>query len=162
LLDGGRFAESQTKTSRIELHALAAEVFPVLLDYVYSTGASVADSMLPFSTQNATALYSLAKYFCIRSLRSLAKQFWKTDIRSSKTCETYYEHATMLQEAKIPQTATIMCITYIKKLKTSSPLLHIAYVKFWLDVEKDCRTIPQPPSQSSIGTFLSEKQRCGS
>jgi BTB/POZ domain len=131
---GGRFAESQTRTSRIELHEIAAAAFPVLLDFCYSTGASsVAADSIPFTTNNATALYSMAKYFGIRSLRSLAKQFWKTDIRSSKTCETYYEHATMLHEEKILETATTMCTSNIMQLKTSSPLLRVAYVKFcWM------------------------------
>jgi BTB/POZ domain len=61
LQDGGRFAESQSKTSRIQLHPMTAVAFPMLLDFMYF---SEQDGPAPFTTTaNATALYSLANYF---------------------------------------------------------------------------------------------------
>lgn len=135
LRDGGRFAESQSKTSRIELHAVAAEAFPMLLDFVYS---SERDDPVPFTTDNATALYSLANYFGIRRLQYLAKQFWKTDIKKSVDAgETYYVYATKLQEDKVLQAATRACKDNILKLTTSSRLLHVDHVDFWFDIAVD-------------------------
>lgn len=106
--------------------------------------------LLPPTTRRTCI--SLAKYFDIRRLRSLAKQFWEADIQSSETCETYYEHATMLQEEKILQTATHMCTATIMKRKASSPLLHVAHVKFWLDIENNFAsdTIAAIPADHSL------------
>ena len=94
--DGGRFAESSQKTSRIELDEIAAKVFPQLLDYVYSVEAP-----LEISTESATALYHLGGYFEMRRLRWEAKQFWQKDMTSAN-CGMYYEHSQSLLDAYHP------------------------------------------------------------
>jgi BTB/POZ domain len=139
LSGGGRFSESQTSTSRIELHALAANEFPIFLDYIYSTEK---DDPISLTTANATALYSLAKYFQMPRLQRLAKKFWKADIKRSKACEMYYEHATLLQEATILQAATRSCKNNIMTITTSSRLLCSTFIQFWLDLESD-RSLPK-------------------
>jgi BTB/POZ domain len=126
LQDGGRFAESQSQTSRIQLHPMTAVAFPMLLDFMYS---SEQDGPAPFTTANATALYSLANYFVAFDVFSFwPRSFWKTDVmqrtrNSVYAAETYYVHAAMLQEDTILQAATRFCKDNILKLSTCSRLL---------------------------------------
>jgi BTB/POZ domain len=75
---GTTFSEAQDNTSRIELNELAAKAFPEFLDYVYMPGQK-----MEFKTENATALYSLAKYFDVQRLRYGAKQFFRQDLRTT-------------------------------------------------------------------------------
>jgi BTB/POZ domain len=143
---GGRFFEFQTNTSRIELHELAAQQFPVFLDYLYS---SEKDNAMSITTANVTALYSLAKYFQSPRLQHLAKKFWKVDIKRSDTCEIYYEHATLLQEVCILQAATRSFKENLMNITTSSRLLQsAAYIQLWLDVENDPGYLPKTQAYS--------------
>jgi BTB/POZ domain len=96
----GNFSETQNSTSRIELSEIAAQAFPVLLDFLYAPPHVM--KILFITTENATALYSLSKYFDIRPLRLLAKQFWKSDIQVL-TLKTYFEHVTILQQPAVLQ-----------------------------------------------------------
>jgi hypothetical protein len=89
LQTGDRFPEGQSNTSRVELEVLAAEAFPVLLDFMYDQNSTLA-----VNSKNASALHYLGQYFGIRRLRWEARQFWTSDVRTyMNTWATYYEHA---------------------------------------------------------------------
>jgi len=124
---GGRFAETKDATSRIELEELASKFFPVLLDYLY-------DGTLPLTTDNATALHSMAKYFDMRRLRWEAKQFWQKDISNAITCGVYYEHARILNNEKVLDTATKACSEHILNITKTSRLVHVPEPQFWLKI----------------------------
>jgi BTB/POZ domain len=127
------FAESQDKTSRTQLNVLQSKAFPEFLDYMYSTGQAMT-----FSTDTATALYSLAKYFAVKRLQNEAKKFCLRDMLDVNQCGTYYEHATILQEDTILIPAAKFCranIVYIDH--NSSRLLCVPDPQFWLDLMKD-------------------------
>jgi hypothetical protein len=73
----------------------------------------------PFITrENATALYSLSKYFDTRPLRLLAKQFWKRDIQAL-TWKTYYDHALILQQPAVLQRAMTVFWEHVLKMERS-------------------------------------------
>jgi len=124
--DGGRFAESRSSTSHIELNELAANAFPDVLDYAYSV-----DGPLTVTTENATALYSLGQYLDMRSLRWEAKQFWKKDL-TIDTCAIYYEHASLFQDEKILNTVIEVATENVMKLNPASPLVKMEYPSFWI------------------------------
>jgi hypothetical protein len=126
-LFGNSFSESTDRKSRIELHELAAKVFPDLLDYLYHLGPN-----MPFTTENATALYYMAKYFDMDRLRWDAKQFWKRDLERVGACGTYLEHAYLLQVDKILQPANRACMANIMSMDTTSRLVHVPDSSFWL------------------------------
>ena len=123
---GGRFAESKSNCSRVELEGIAAKAFPALLDFVYT-------GKLQITTDTATALHYLGGYFEVRRLRWEVKQFWKKDL-TVRNCGIYYEHAKIFQDDKIKTAAINMCTINIKDLDTSSSLVSILDAEFWLDV----------------------------
>jgi hypothetical protein len=126
--DGGRFAESKTQTSCIEFDEIAAKAFPLLLDFLYSPDAEVQ-----LTTENATALHSMAKYFDIRYLRWKTNEFWRKGMTIA-TCGTYYEHAWILQDEKILKAASAKCAENIMEIKNSTRLVRVPDAKFWLDL----------------------------
>jgi hypothetical protein len=97
---GGRFAESSSNTSRINLTELEANAFPHLLDYLCSV-----DADLEISTETATALHNLGGHFEARRLRWDSNEFWMTDV-NAKNCGTHYEHAKILNDQKVLVAAT--------------------------------------------------------
>ena len=132
---GGRFSEAKDRTSRIELETQAADAFPELLDYMY-----FPDRALVINTNNATALYSMAKYFDMRCLRWEASNFWKLDIRTHVACGVYYEHARLLNENKILEAAVDSCSSQIMSISKTSRLVHVPDPNFWLRIFKNNET----------------------
>jgi BTB/POZ domain len=127
-------AESQNNASRIELREREAKAFPLRLDYMYDATAP----KLPFTTDNATALYSLAKRFLVTRLYTEAKAFCRQDMRHGDKCGTYYEHATILQTKSILTLAAKYCRKKIKKINpTTSRLYHVPNPQFLIDLMKD-------------------------
>lgn len=131
--DGGRFAESQNATSRIELNnELAAKCFPQLLDYLYYPNTSLEESSsLILNTQTATGLHFLADYFEIPRLSWETSQFWEKDI-NNETCSTYYEHALILRNDKILQATIHYCIENVMVQRPASHLIQVVEPEFWL------------------------------
>lgn len=72
----------------------AADVFPAILDYIYS------DKNVKFSTSNATATRHLAHYFGIRSLWKMASVFIRGDF-SLSTAATYLNEAILYHDCKL-------------------------------------------------------------
>jgi BTB/POZ domain len=128
----GAFAESHDNTSRIVLHELAAKAFPEFLDYVYMAGKKVV-----CTADNATALYSLAKYFDVRPLRLEVKKFCLENMQNSIHCGTYYEHAKILQMESILGAAKKSCTTFAHNIKDDARLLHVTDMQFWIDLMEE-------------------------
>jgi BTB/POZ domain len=117
----GNFSEAQDKTSRIELNELQAKAFPQLLDYMYLTGEKMS-----FTTDTASALYSIVKYFGVVRLQYEVKNFCLQDMQHVETCGTYSEHATILQETSLLESAAEFCRENISQIDpTHSRLLHV-------------------------------------
>ena len=140
--DGGRFSESQSSTSRIELEEITAKVFPVLLDYLYSVSKV---SGLPLNEDNVIPLYWLAKYFEIRRLRWETKQYWRQNLDTC--CDFFYEHAFILHDEAVMDAAAQACIKKLMDLSSDSRLVHVSNPQFWLD-------LPQHVSTSNSETSL--------
>lgn len=123
-----RFSESKTETSKIQLNRMAAEAFPVMLDWVYAVGDN-----LKVSTENATALHFLGEYFENPRLRWESQFFWKTDM-SVQNWKTYYEHAKLFKDELILAALTRFSIDHIEEFSTDSDITRITDTDFWLDV----------------------------
>ena len=124
-----RYAESKSRTSRIELDPLAAKAFPQLLDFVYSSD----DNGLAANTENATALHYLGQYFEIRRLRWLARQFWKKDL-SLINVDTYYEHAKKFHDGRVLEAAASLCSKNIMKIESTSRIIQISDSNLWIRI----------------------------
>jgi hypothetical protein len=125
----------ESTTSRMELPELCAQAFPEFLDYVYMAAENKkGGGGCCFTTGNATALYSLAKYFDVRRLRHEVKKFILQDCRQSETCGTYYEHAKILDEHVILEALTSYWRDHSAFLQQDSRLLDVTDAQFWLDL----------------------------
>lgn len=105
------FTDHRSNTTRLEIERLAAQAFPVLLDYMYS-----ANSDLDIRTDNATALFALSAQLGIRSLRRKVKDFWTRDM-SMENLSTYYGHARVFKDDKILAFAEEFCAKHIFEVK---------------------------------------------
>jgi len=96
LFKQSHLTEFSTNSSRINMEDSAADVFPAILDYIYS------DKNVKFSTNNATAIRHLSHYFGIRSLWKLASVFIRGDF-SLTTSPTYLTGAVLYHDEKLEQ-----------------------------------------------------------
>lgn len=119
--------EQISGTTRMELHELAANAFPAMLDFMYQTS-----DKLGVVTETATALHALGAFFENKRLQWEAKQFFKKDI-SVSNCHIYYEHAKIFEDEKILDQIARMVADRknLLSLQTTSPLIMIADVDFW-------------------------------
>jgi BTB/POZ domain len=137
LYHNGNFSEAQDCTSRIGLNELTAKTFPRFLDYMYGKPRML------FTADNATALYSLAKYFDVRRLRHEAKKFILQDMqpgdneRLPSSCCTYYKHAKLLHEDTILQAATKCFRDNIQDARVNWRMALVTDHVFWLDLMND-------------------------
>jgi hypothetical protein len=117
---------------------------------MYSAGLKVC-----FTTDSATALYSLAKYFGVARLQNEVKKFCLEDMQMVDTCGTYYAHATLLQVENVLQAATKFCRENITRIPIhSSRLHHVPDPQFWLDLMKE--HAEKGTIKSKLGFRLSE------
>jgi hypothetical protein len=128
LQSGDRFTEGQCNTSRIELETLAAQAFPVLLDYMYNQSSKLA-----VNSKNAAVLHYLGQYFGLRRLRWEAREFWISDV-SISNAGTYYEHARMFQDEKLLTRIGETCADCILDIPITSILLKLIDAEFLLAV----------------------------
>lgn len=107
-------AESQPQNvSRLELHRLAIDAFPVLLDYMYSHSGNLA-----ITTQNATALHALAFHLEIKALRAKVKAFWLDDVNMNNLC-VYYQHARVFKDRRILSFCEEYCAGHVFEVEES-------------------------------------------
>lgn len=119
------FAESKNNTSRISLPDLAADAFPVMLDFIYSPSRE-----LDIHTNNAASLHYLAQYFENTLLRYEARQFIKDDLRLSN-CHLYYERASLFCDSKILNAVAALCAKVLVRISPASPIMDGMDPEFW-------------------------------
>ena len=100
--------EKKDSTSHINLERGDAQVFPVMLDYMY-TGE------LDASTQNAVALRSLARYFHCRELMRAANAFIQNDLKL-ETAPTYLLHAWEQNDEKLQEASRKLIKAHFNRL----------------------------------------------
>jgi hypothetical protein len=99
---------------------------------MYSVGEKVS-----FTTDTATALYSIAKYFGVKHLQNEVRKFCLEDMQKVETCGTYFEHVTILQVESILEAAAKFCHGNLLLIDCyNSRLKHAPDPQFWLDVMK--------------------------
>lgn len=101
------YVDAASNLSRIELHSLAADAFPAVLDYLYSSTGQLA-----ISTNNAAALHALSQHLEMKSLRRVVQKFWSSDLTMDNLC-TYYQHARVFQDTKLLTFAEEFCAKHI-------------------------------------------------
>ena len=121
------FFEASNSTSRIELDETAANAFPIFLDYMYCP----LEQELKITTENATALHYLGKYFENRRLRWLVKRFVSNDI-SIETCSIYYAYAKSFHDDKILHAVATFCREHIDSITPENPLLKSVDLDFMM------------------------------
>jgi uncharacterized small protein (DUF1192 family) len=100
--------EKQGSTSHINLERGDAQVFPIVLDYMYT-------GQLEASTQNAVALRSLARYFHCRELMRTVSAFIQNDLKL-ETAPTYLLHAWERNDEKLLEASRKLITTHFDKL----------------------------------------------
>jgi hypothetical protein len=143
-----KFSEGQSSQSSINLHELAAEAFPVMLDFMYApTG------QLEATTENATALHYLGQYFEIRRLRWDAKQFWKKNL-GLDTVAIYSEHARIFQDEKILNAVASVCAKKIMKIDASHRILACSDFRLWYDILHNNGMLPNDEFSRHLSTLI--------
>ncbi|GKY96578.1 hypothetical protein MPSEU_000617400 [Mayamaea pseudoterrestris] len=123
------FAENKNKTSRVELHELAANAFPAMLDYIYNINVGVE-----LTTENATPMHFLGRYFDIPRLRWLAKQFIKKDVCLSN-CHLYYVHSCAFSTSAVMRVVQHCCTSQMSLLvQNEYAILECKSDDFWAKV----------------------------
>lgn len=122
--------EHDTHTGCIEMEELAANAFPLMLDYLYSLWNTHEN---PITTENVVALHYLGRYFGIRGLRKEAQSFWK---KHMTICQLgiYLNHATLFQDDQVYDAVVEKCVGSIDSITVDSRLAELPGVQFWLDV----------------------------
>lgn len=82
--------EHETQTSHIEMEDLAAKVFHLMLDYLYSLWDT---DKKPVTTENAVTLHYFGQYFEIPGLRKEARTFFAEGGMTVNMASIYLEHA---------------------------------------------------------------------
>jgi hypothetical protein len=124
----GSFAENSESMSKIELHPLAAEWFPVMLDYLYGA------NKLRVRRDNGIILLFLARYFdCDRMLREI-HSYCEEDMNAD-LCGEFYEQATSLQfDDNIIDYVHKYCVDNIESFWSESKIVKTASISFWESV----------------------------
>ncbi len=105
--------DPQSSLIRFQLHQMAADVFPVLLDYMYSNQGQIT-----ITTENAVPLYSLAALLEIKPLRRRVRDFWTQDLSMENLCK-YYQRAHIFKEKRLIAHAEEYCVQHIFQVHES-------------------------------------------
>jgi len=120
-------AESQSNKTRISLHKLAADAFPVLLDHLYSLDGGVPE----LTIQNAAPVHHLADYLEVDSLCSKVLQFWENGIEIEDLGMCLDHASTFRIDALL---VVRKCSDKITQIELDSHLMEVADAEFWLAV----------------------------
>ena len=125
-------AEAQSNKTRISLHKLAADAFPVLLDHLYSLDGGVPE----LTIKNAAPVHHLADYLEVDSLRSKVLQFWENgiDVEDLGMC---LDHANTFRIDALRDIVVRECSDKITQIELDSHLMEVADAEFWLAVGVD-------------------------
>jgi hypothetical protein len=116
------FSESTDSTSYIELHPMAAAIFPLFLDFMY--GNDEDDDRVDFEiiTQTAIPLHHLGQYFENRRLRWLARQFWWSNM-NFENCGTYLRHGRIFHNETVVQAVQDLCVSNVIAITPESSVI---------------------------------------
>ena len=128
-------AESQSNKTRISLHKLAADAFPVLLDHLYSLDGGVPE----LTIKNAAPVHHLADYLEVDSLRSKVLQFWENDIKV-EDLGMCLDHANTFRIDALRDIVVRECSDKITQIELDSHLMEVADAEFWLAVGVEMET----------------------
>lgn len=145
--------EHTTHTSCIDMKELAANFFPIMLDYVYSLWGDTK----PITHANAVVLHHFGCYFEIRALRREARMFWKSSM-TVKAAGTYLEHAQLFQDDQAHAFVVEVCVRSIQFIKVDSRLMEVSDAKFWLAVLQAIKGEPNAAVSTLISSFCSTHQ----
>ncbi len=121
-----RFRENQTKTSRIELHPLAAKTFPVLLDFVYGYDHSI-------TTETASAFRYLGGYFGVNATQNFFLCFVRKDI-SLANLHVYYSHAQQLCDKRLLRFVSVCLAISFQIVLPHHSIVTQSTPQLWLEV----------------------------
>ena len=125
--------ESQTNKTRILLHKLAADAFPVLLDHLYSLDGGVPE----LTIKNAAPVHHLADYLEVDSLCSKVLQFWENDNIKVEDLGMCLDHANTFRIDALRDIVVRECSDKITQIELDSHLMEVADAEFWLAVRVD-------------------------
>jgi hypothetical protein len=127
----GPFSESETKSSRMEFEPEVADVFPIVLDYMYSP-----DNKLDITTKNIPAVMALADYLDIASVRDKIAKYCHQNLTLA-TCAIFYGYG---EDYIIPSLRTSSIETcYMNFLAICPDTSSTAFdsrLTFWFDLRK--------------------------
>jgi len=134
---GARFdkesEEARVKTSRLELHQLALDAFPVYLDYIYS-----GDDVLAITHENAAGLCWLAQYLQVARLGKKVAAFWESDFPIEQW-GTYYAHSKIFHNDKLCQLVVHASCKALSDFSFDSILNSHFDAKIWLEILECCK-----------------------
>jgi hypothetical protein len=120
-----RFKESQRNTSQIVLHPIAADAFPVLLDYVYGSALSI-------TSENATALHHLGEYFEIEPLQQTSLDFCQQNM-SLENLHLYYVAAKQLCNEPVMSLVTEFLRAHMDDILPTHWIVEQSHPQLWID-----------------------------
>lgn len=145
--------EHTTHTSCIDMEELAANCFPIMLDYMYSLWGDEK----PITHANSVVLHHFGCYFEIRALRREARIFWKSSM-TVKEAGTFLDHAQLFQDDQAHDAVVEVCVRSIQSIEVDSRLMEVSDAKFWLAVLKAIKGEPNPLLATLISSFCSTHQ----
>ena len=153
LFQNKNLREHETRTSYIELEEIAAKAFPVFLDYLYGNELAI-DSLV-----NAVALDHLSQYFGVSCLQTRMQQYWDYET-VTEAYGSYFQQAKIVRDETIIQMIVKKVVQNIEKIGSTSKLLRVSDVQFWLDVLNENRGKPMNPRLSFIlARFMVNQQQ---
>ena len=126
-------AESQANKTRILLHKLAADAFPLLLDHLYSLDGGVPE----LTIKNAAPVHHLADYLEVDSLRSKVLLFWEIVGIKVEEMGMCLDHANTFRIDALRDIVVKECSNKITQIERDSHLMEATDTAFWLTVGLD-------------------------
>ena len=127
----GRFQESASSTSTINLPPDMAANFPDFLDYMY---APFSEASCTLNSDNVLQLRSLASYFIVQALTDATRDFIIDDMKCLDRMEKYLKAALERKEEELIGHAVQICAGCIGSVETDSSLLLAMPPAFFLAV----------------------------
>jgi len=147
-------AEAQSNKTRISLHKLAVDAFPVLLDHLYSLDCGVPE----LTIKNAAPVHHLADYLEVDSLCSKVLLFWRNGIKV-EDLGMCLDHANTFRIDALRDIVVRECTNKIMQIELDSHLMEVADAEFWLAVAMmKPKRGSQPHFVSLIAEFCFERK----
>lgn len=113
-------------TSIIRLEKSAADVFHILLDYLY-----FPERPLKVSRKNLVPMHYLGSYLEMQQLVTDTKRLLKKDLNIGN-CASYYEQALLVNDAKVQKLVAKTCAAKIEEIFPNSEIIKASKSSLWL------------------------------